>query len=156
MPCCNRTTRIVSATVLLIPLAGCGVPRSVDALLHQAGRAIEQEQAHLEQDQQRVDARLAERRSSLSHGFEADLNDRETIERDWYRRHAEVYAVAREAVVRNAMNRRAELERRRDNLSEARRAQRRARALIEAHRRMFQPFEQRAVELNHLFEGDTE
>lgn len=146
------TIRTVSVAVLLAAPWGCGVPRSVDALIGQAGRVIDRERAHLEADQQRVDDRLAERRASLTDGFEADLDNRQSVERDWYRRHAEAYATAREAVLRQAMNRRVELDRRRDNLAEARRAQRRALVLIDAHRRLFQPLAERAARLVPDFE----
>lgn len=144
MRCFGPITRMINAALLISALGGCGAPRSVDALMAQADRAIEREQRFLQADEQRARDRLDERRATLADAFAADLAAREAVDRDWYRQHAEAYATAREAVLEHALTRQAELAARRDNLEDAGQAQARALRLIQAHRQLFDPLERRA------------
>lgn len=117
---------------LLAPAAGCA-PASIGPLLQLSEQALVAESAHLEADALRDREHVASRRQLLADGFAADLAGRQgqPVDVAWHASAAEVYATARELLVRHEMALDAQRQRCRENLELAIAAQRRALQILQ-------------------------
>lgn len=112
-------------------LTGCASPPAVSPLMRVVTQALQQEQAMLQTDQQRTTAGMDQQRAMLKAAFDADMNERQTLDKAWVNDHAAVYVAAREALLRHELELERQNEQRRENLTDAMAAQQRAVQLIE-------------------------
>lgn len=112
-------------------LTGCASPPAASPLMRVVTQALQQEQAMLQTDQQRTTAWMDQQRAMLKAAFDADMNERQTLDKAWVNDHAAVYVAAREALLRHELELERQNEQRRENLTDAMAAQQRAMRLIE-------------------------
>lgn len=132
----KRTLAKRRAAALLMGLAalgGCAAPPSVVPLLEVAAEAVRAEAVRLDADAERDRQQVQARRQALADGFAADLRLRPALDAEWVASAAEVYAYARETLVRHEHALGEERRQRRENLELALQAHRRAIELLERH-----------------------
>jgi len=122
----------------VVVLGGCASPPAVTPLLRVVDRAMADAHDQLETDRPRAAEGIDRQRQALTDAFEADLQGQATLEPDWVRDHAMVYALAREVLMRHSVTLQQEFDVRQANLRDARRAQSTAIELIEQHDALFQ------------------
>lgn len=124
--------------VIFIAACGCASPPGVEGLLLTVEQVIEDERNLIATDAERVTRALAQQRDSLEAAWEADLEQRETLDHDWLKRGVRVYVDARETLVRHEAELTADYETRRRNLQMADEALHRARLLLARQDGMFE------------------
>lgn len=120
-----------TVSLALMVLTGCASPPSVTPLMRVVEGALRAEALRVEGDIERLAEWHALQARTLRDGFEADLDARPTLDRQWVSEHVSVYTAAREALLRHQIEQATAAARRRANLETAAEAQRRAIGLIE-------------------------
>lgn len=117
--------------VAALGTSACTAPPSAAPLLRVADEAMRREAQQLQDDIERDAQHVEQSRRALDAAFAADLGERATLDAQWVRDAAAIYATAREELVRHETALRAERAARAANLLLASEAQRRAIELIE-------------------------
>ena len=113
-----------------VGLAGCASPPAVDGLIETAEQVMAAERAAIEADAERAQLALAAQRESLEAAFDADLQQRESLDHDWVMTGVRAYVEAREGIVRHEAELEAAYATRQRNLRLAGDALQRARLLL--------------------------
>ncbi len=130
---------LLSATLLslVMLLSACTSP-SILPLLRATRQAVESEITYLDAERQRDDAVLTERQRALAAAFDADMTRQQTLDPQWVREAVNVYATAREALLRHDMSLQDERSQRASNLRAAVEAQDLAISLLELQEGLWQ------------------
>lgn len=133
MKCGNRRLEclMIAGGLALSIFAGCTSPPSVAPLLRISEQAMRAEVENLIADSARDRAGLDAARASIADGFDADLREQTAPTTEWIRQAAEVYAAAREELMRQELTLAQQRQTRADNLRAAAQAQHRAIELLE-------------------------
>lgn len=118
---------VLTATMAV---CGCASPPGVEGLLRTAEQVLADERALVETDAERTRQATTQHRASLEAAWEADLEQRESLDVDWLKRGVRVYVDARETLVRHEAELAADYQARRRNLELAGEALERARLLL--------------------------
>ena len=141
MRCNNRwtvnATGWLAITAIMIGLGGCASPPAVGPLMRVVQKALRQEQAMVQTDQQRTTAAMDQRRATLKAAFDADMNEQTALDKQWVDEQVSVYVAAREALVRHELDMQQQYQQRQQNLGDALAAQQRAIELIERQDALF-------------------
>lgn len=124
--------------VFLSLLGGCASPPSLTPLLQAVDRALDDEHQQVTQDAERQSAWLQQQQQALRAAFEADLNEQQSLQRDWVAEHVRVYVTARETLTEHHHRLRQTYRMRLENLQAASLAQQRAIALIQRQDQLFE------------------
>ncbi|MEX2672518.1 MAG: hypothetical protein WD294_10450 [Phycisphaeraceae bacterium] len=133
---CNSVRRwgggVLGAIALtaVVLATGCASPPSVEGLLLVAEQTLAEERQWLESDKERAAVSMAQQREGLEAAFEADLQQRETVDEEWLMRGVRVYVDARESLVRHEVQLQQEYQTRQQNLTLAGEAVQRARTML--------------------------
>ncbi|MCC7145148.1 MAG: hypothetical protein IT443_01745 [Phycisphaeraceae bacterium] len=131
MGLCRWRNAVLAGGISLLCLAACTTPPSVAPLLRIVEKSLTQEQMLLQEDLARAQEYLRQQRAALADAFEADLQLKVALDRQWVLEATEVYAAAREELTRHEMILARQSEQRIDNLKVAEQARQRALAVLE-------------------------
>ncbi len=94
---------MIAGGLALAAFTGCTSPPSVAPLLRISEQAMRAEAENLTADAARDRAGLDAARASIADGFDADLREQAAPTTEWIRQAAEVYAAAREELMRQEL-----------------------------------------------------
>jgi len=111
-------------------IVGCGAPPSTKKLMRVSQEAMRQEIEHIERASQREDRVLDQRQAALKVGYEADLQQRDKLTKNWVKQATLGYVTARESLLESHYQHQHRQRQRIDNLQAALHAQQRAITLL--------------------------
>lgn len=116
MKCASRIVPLSAAVWMCVMMSGCSTPPSAPRLVDIAGKVIQQERQHLDEDAERLSQWYGQQRAALEAGYNADLAERAEFDAQWIEQGTSVYVTARELLLRHELETRRQLETRRENL----------------------------------------
>ena len=130
-----RPCRQIKACALMasaiVGIGGCGSPPSAVPLMQVAERTMQREAQRVRQGIERDKQQLDERQQALAAAYRRDLENRDKLTVEWVLDATQGYVAAREALVKQQLERARTREQRARNLEAAAAAQQRARALLQ-------------------------